>query len=77
MTSIAARRCSPMRAYTYRSSIALEVLLHEAARGLNTRRCLKETSRGGRYHNARFKATAVEVGLVVEQPPHTAGRRRP
>ena len=46
-----------------------EVLLHEAAHGLNAVRGVKDTSRGGRYHNARFKATAVEVGLDVEQQP--------
>jgi len=48
-----------------------QVLLHEAAHGLNAARGVKDTSRGGRYHNARFKAAAVEVGLAVEaMPPH-------
>lgn len=62
-----------------------EVLLHEAAHGINAARHTKDTSRGGRYHNARFKKTAVEVGLTVEQmnpygfaktsvPPETAAR---
>lgn len=62
-----------------------EVLLHEAAHGINAARQIKDTSRGGRYHNARFKATAIEVGLTVEQmnpygfaktsvPPETAER---
>jgi len=62
-----------------------EVLLHEAAHGINAARNVKDTSRGGRYHNARFKKTAVEVGLTVEQmnpygfaktsaPPETATR---
>jgi len=46
-----------------------EVLLHEAAHGLNAARGVKDTSRAGRYHNARFKATSVEVGLVVSQMP--------
>ncbi|MEZ5378243.1 MAG: hypothetical protein R2733_17180 [Acidimicrobiales bacterium] len=46
-----------------------EVLLHEAAHGLNAARGVKDTSRGGRYHNARFKTTAVEVGLDVEMMP--------
>lgn len=46
-----------------------EVLLHEAAHGLNAVRSVKDTSRGGRYHNARFKATAEELGLVVSQMP--------
>lgn len=44
-----------------------EVLLHEAAHGINAARGIKDTSRGGRYHNLRFKATAIEVGLDVEQ----------
>jgi hypothetical protein len=42
-----------------------EVLLHEAAHGLNAARGIKDTSRGGRYHNAKFKTTAEEVGLDV------------
>lgn len=46
-----------------------EVLVHEAAHGLNAVRGVKDTSRGGRYHNARFKATAEELGLVVSQMP--------
>lgn len=46
-----------------------EVLLHEAAHGVNAARDLKDTSRGGRYHNAGFRATAVELGLVVNQLP--------
>lgn len=46
-----------------------EVLLHEAAHGLNAFRGTKDTSRGGRYHNARFKASAEELGLVVSQMP--------
>ncbi len=62
-----------------------EVLLHEAAHGVNAARNVKDTSRGGRYHNARFKKTAIEVGLAVEQmnpygfaktsvPPETVAR---
>ena len=48
-----------------------EVLLHEAAHGLNMSRGVKDTSRGGRYHNAKFKATAIEVGLRVgSMPPY-------
>jgi len=48
-----------------------EVLLHEAAHGLNTARGIKDVSRGGRYHNAKFKATAIEVGLRVgSMPPY-------
>ncbi|MEW6470678.1 MAG: DUF6166 domain-containing protein [Actinomycetota bacterium] len=43
-----------------------EVLLHEAAHGLSAARGVKDTSRGGRYHNGRFRDAAEEVGLVVE-----------
>ena len=43
------------------------VLLHEAAHALATARDIKDTSRGGRYHNARFQALAIELGLAVEK----------
>ncbi len=46
-----------------------EVLLHEAAHGLNAARGIQDSSRGGRYHNARFKTTAQDLGLVVHQAP--------
>lgn len=45
----------------------LEILVHEAAHGINCTRGVKDTSRGGRYHNQRFKATATEVGLRVQR----------
>jgi hypothetical protein len=52
-----------------------EVLLHEAAHGLSAARGVKDTSRGGRYHNARFRDAAEEVGLVVEpMPPYGLAR---
>ncbi|MBW3643024.1 MAG: hypothetical protein KY447_08945, partial [Actinobacteria bacterium] len=52
-----------------------EVLLHEAAHGLNAARGIKDTSRGGRYHNARFGAAAQEVGLVASaMPPYGLAR---
>jgi hypothetical protein len=47
--------------------VVFEVLLHEAAHGLNAARRIQDSSRGGRYHNVRFKATAEDFGLVVEQ----------
>ena len=50
-------------------SQVFEVLLHEAAHGLNTARGIKDASRGGRYHNARFKSAAAELGLIVSQMP--------
>ena len=43
------------------------MLLHEAAHGLAHTRGIKDTSRQGRYHNARYKALATELGLVVEE----------
>ena len=48
-----------------------EILLHEAAHGLNAARGIKDTSRGGRYHNQRFKAAAEEVLLQVRALPPT------
>jgi hypothetical protein len=42
-----------------------EVLVHEAAHGINAARGIKDTSRGGRYHNAHFKAAAEILGLRV------------
>jgi hypothetical protein len=52
-----------------------EVLLHEAAHGLSAARGVKDTSRGGRYHNARFRDAAEEVGLLVEpMPPYGLAR---
>ena len=48
-----------------------EVLLHEAAHGLNASKGVKDASRGGRYHNKRFQATAELVGLdVAAMPPY-------
>lgn len=39
------------------------ILLHEAAHAVAVHRTIKDTSRQGRYHNARFKAVAEEIGL--------------
>ncbi len=46
-----------------------EVLLHEAAHGLNAARGVRDTSRGGRYHNQRFADAAREVLLRVRAMP--------
>jgi hypothetical protein len=52
----------------------LEVMLHEAAHALATRRGIKDTSaQGNRYHNKRFVALAAELGC----PPRTAQTRSP
>ncbi len=45
----------------------LETLLHEAAHALAFSRQIKDTSRGGRYHNRRYRDLAMSLGLVVEQ----------
>jgi hypothetical protein len=46
-----------------------EVLLHEAAHGINAARGVKDTSRGGRYHNQHFATTARQVLLRVRAMP--------
>jgi hypothetical protein len=43
----------------------LGTLLHEAAHALAHVRGIQDTSRQGRWHNARFKAVADEVGIQV------------
>jgi hypothetical protein len=45
----------------------LGTLLHEAAHGLADQRRINDTSRGGRYHNRRYKALAEELGLDVAE----------
>ncbi|MEV0294231.1 hypothetical protein [Nocardia sp. NPDC050710] len=40
-------------------------LLHEAAHGIARTRGVQETSRGGAYHNGRYKQIAEELGLTV------------
>jgi hypothetical protein len=43
----------------------LATLLHEAAHALAHVRGIKDTSRQGRWHNAKFKALAEELGIEV------------
>jgi hypothetical protein len=43
----------------------LTTLLHEAAHALAHERGVKDTSRQGRWHNAKFKALAEELGIEV------------
>lgn len=45
----------------------LATLLHEAAHGLAHTRGIKDTSRQGRYHNARYRSLARELGLDVAE----------
>lgn len=44
-------------------------LLHEAAHALAHAQGIKDTSRQGRYHNAKFKAVAESLGLEMHQVP--------
>jgi hypothetical protein len=43
----------------------MATLLHEAAHALAHVRGIKDTSRQGRWHNAKFKALAEELGIEV------------
>ena len=48
----------------------VEVMLHEAAHALATKRGIKDTSAAGnRYHNKRFVAPAAELGLRSPDVP--------
>jgi hypothetical protein len=47
----------------------LGTLLHEAAHALAHVRGIQDTSRQGRWHNARFKQLAEEVGITVTKDP--------
>lgn len=52
-----------------------EILLHEAAHGINAARGVRDTSRGGRYHNRQFANTAREALLDVQpMPPYGLAR---
>ncbi|MFI6541428.1 hypothetical protein ACIBHY_53875 [Nonomuraea sp. NPDC050547] len=51
----------------------METLLHEATHALAAVQGIKDTSRGGRYHNRRFVELAVELGLTGPAEP-SAGR---
>lgn len=43
----------------------LGTLLHEAGHGVASVREIQDTSRQGRFHNARYRALAEELGLAV------------
>ncbi|MFI0425118.1 hypothetical protein [Spongiactinospora sp. 9N601] len=47
----------------------MQTLLHEAAHALADVRGITDTSSGGRYHNKRFVALAVELGLTGPASP--------
>lgn len=44
----------------------LGTLLHEAAHSIAMTRGIKDTSRQGRWHNERYRALGVELGLCLE-----------
>lgn len=45
-------------------------LMHEMAHLYNLMNGIKDTSRGGIYHNKRFKETAESHGLIIEHAEH-------
>ena len=45
-------------------------VLHEAAHALAIARAIADTSTDGRYHNARYKQLAEELGLHVQRDRH-------
>lgn len=47
----------------------LATLLHEGAHGAAAIRKIQDTSRQGRWNNARYRAIAAELGLDVAQAP--------
>ncbi|MEA9986092.1 hypothetical protein [Subtercola sp. RTI3] len=47
----------------------LGTLLHEAAHGAARAREIQDTSRQGRFHNAKFRAIGEEFGLNLEKDP--------
>jgi hypothetical protein len=55
----------------------LGTLLHEAAHALAHIRGIKDTSRQGRWHNARFKALAEELGIEVTKDSRIGCPRPP
>jgi hypothetical protein len=54
----------------------LEAVLHEAAHVLCWVRDVQDTSRRGTYHNASYRAAAVEIGLEwpAHRQPSASGR---
>jgi hypothetical protein len=55
----------PRVLFTGSAGTVLETVVHEAAHALATARGVKDTSRGGTWHNERYKALAEELGLAV------------
>lgn len=64
-----AHRDVPKTLFDGPAEVVLEVVVHEAAHALGTARGIKNTSRGGTWHNERYKALAEELGLLVSKSP--------
>jgi hypothetical protein len=62
-SSSAAKACAAAPATSSRRSST------EAAHAIATVRRIADASRQGRYHNAKYKALAEELGLLVERHP--------
>jgi hypothetical protein len=60
-------RAVPKVLFTSPAELVMETVVHEAAHALATARDIKDTSRGGTWHNERYKALAEELGLVVSK----------
>jgi hypothetical protein len=60
-----AHRNVPRVLFTGGGPAALEIIAHEAAHALATARGIKDTSRGGQYHNKHYRDLAAELGLDV------------
>lgn len=49
------------------TELLISTLLHEMCHLYNIQQGIQDTSRGGRYHNVKFKTTAEKYGLLVEK----------
>jgi hypothetical protein len=49
------------------TELLISTLLHEMCHLHNIQHGIQDTSRGGRYHNTKFKTTAEKYGLLVEK----------
>jgi hypothetical protein len=57
----------PKALFTAPGERIMEIIVHEAAHALGTARSVKNTSRGGTWHNERYKELAEELGLIVSK----------
>jgi len=49
------------------AELVITTLLHEMCHLYNIQKGVQDTSRGGTYHNAKFKEVAEQSGLIVEK----------